>query len=565
MKRLVILVLLGGIYSLMGQDRMVAGSITNQWPTIHDFEKEKGINVASYPIRTDLEKAVVLGVHNLNSQFDRDKDNEPYFYCFRREDGSGEMRHAVEIGIPHVVGRSMLGSQIAAQKVGVPFPKEGFDIYEHYTRQAFDNPDHLNSYYAEGERGVELHNMREGLWSLWALIAGRNSEWARDKAAKMLVTLQNITDERGRWSVELGNKKGIERLTGTNADNQARMIDPLLAYYEVSKDENALKLAGDYANVGLRDVFETDGKFKPFGQSSGHIHSITSSLSGIIQYAVLVNDTTMLNSCRKIMDSGVPDYFSTWGWGDEVMPTHPANVVSQGEINQVGDVVRSAIYLGAAGYTSYYELAERFVRGMILPAQFWMEDLVLVMKENTDPKDDSEKDILNRCLGGYGFPRPNGRLLNEATPVETQDITSGAIHALSEFWEHRITGDGKERFLNFHFDVENEDFVIKSLLPKAGNIQISAKSNKALFVRIPNWVSKKSIKLTVNGTTKKLDFSVNYLKISGLKKGGNAQLAFDVPCKTEREMVDGFWYETMWIGNQVIRIKQSGVISPLPF
>ena len=55
-------------------------------------------------------------------------------------------------------------------------------------------------------------------------------------------------------------------------------------------------------------------------KSSGHVHSITSSLSGITAYAIQTEDAPMLQQCRQIVDVGVPEYFSSWGWGDEVYP-----------------------------------------------------------------------------------------------------------------------------------------------------------------------------------------------------------------------------------------------------
>src|SRR5690606_31163485 len=124
----------------------------------------------------------------------------------------------------------------------------------------------------------------------------------------MLRKLDAITDSNGIWSRQLAEDKGFAPVSGGIADNQARMIDPLLAYYSATKDELAIELASDYAHVGLRDIFEPDGKFKPYGKSTGHIHSITSSLSGIIAYAGLVGDTAMLSFCTRIMDNGVPEY-----------------------------------------------------------------------------------------------------------------------------------------------------------------------------------------------------------------------------------------------------------------
>ena len=158
------------------------------------------------------------------------------------------MFHSVNIGIPHVVGRSLLGTMIGEMTTGIPFPEQGLAIYEEYCRSSFDNPDHLNSYIDPdqgGKRCIEFHNMREGLYGLWALIAGRDSQWARTTAHQMLETLDRLTDSDGRWSIQLAAELGMaDRCYGVAIPNAARMVDALLAYYECTDDALAMKLAG---------------------------------------------------------------------------------------------------------------------------------------------------------------------------------------------------------------------------------------------------------------------------------------------------------------------------------
>ena len=72
------------------------------------------------------------------------------------------------------------------------------------------------------------------------------------------------------------------------------------------------------------------------------------------------------------------------------MPDHPANVQSRGEINQTGDVIRAALILGQYVSPKYYELAERYVRGMLLPAQLRGQNLMAFLRDNTNPKAQKE-------------------------------------------------------------------------------------------------------------------------------------------------------------------------------
>lgn len=87
------------------RNRMVAPSTVRSWPNAAAFVAESGgIDPATWPIRTDVREAIELGVRHLNNLYDRDKDDEPYFFVNREADGTGKMRHSVNIGIPHVRG-----------------------------------------------------------------------------------------------------------------------------------------------------------------------------------------------------------------------------------------------------------------------------------------------------------------------------------------------------------------------------------------------------------------------------------------------------------------------------
>ena len=559
------------------KDRMSPAETIRSWPTVAEFEAWKHSqssrasfsSVAELPIRVDIREAIELGVRHLNNLYDADRDDEPFFYANLRTDGTGEMHHAVNIGIPHVVGRCLLGSMEAERCTGLPFPEEGLVILERYLKLSFDNKNHLNSYYDPqhgNERFIEFHNMREGLYGLWALVAGRDSKWACEKAVHMLETLNAITDEKGCWSPALADAMGMEGIClGMAPPNAARMVDPLMAFHRTTGNALALKLAEAYARTGLRELFEPDGRFAPMPRSSGHVHSITSSLSGITDYALFTGDSEMLKACRDIMDVGVPEYHSSWGWGDEVFPEHPADVAGRGEINQTGDVIRTALMLGSAGYPSYYEMAERYLRSMLLPTQHRETELRRYMHENENPTRDAERDVLVRSEGGFAMQLPNDRMREGDWPLSTLDITSGAVHAMSACWQHCVTEHAGICSVNLLFDHESEDVTVRSALPVHGHLSCTMKTAKALRIRVPGWLDKETISLRVNRKGGRVQIEDHYLDLGPLEPSDEVEISFAVPCKMEREVVDGTTYTTTWVGNQVIEILPRGTVSPLPF
>jgi hypothetical protein len=561
------------IEELRRRNRMVAPRVLRSWPNVDRFlqEQKPGLDLDAAPVRTNIRTAIGLSMTHLNSLFDADRDNEPYFYVNCQSDGTGKMYHSVNIGIPHVVGRCLLGTMMGEMATGIPSPQRGLEIHEQYLRRSFANSDHLNSYVDPAQndkRCIEFHNMREGLYGLWALAAGRDSRWARDTAHQMLETLDRLTTEKGEWSKELADQIGMgDRSYGLAVANSARMVDALLAYHAVTEDPLAMKLAGLYARSGLETLFTPDGHFAAIEKSSGHVHSITSSLSGMTAYAIVADDATMLKRCRRIMDVGVPEYFSSWGWGDEVFPDHPADVVSRGEINQTGDVVRTALLLGSVGLPEYYELAERYLRSMLLPTQHRLAELRLFLDNAQVPEDDSEYRAVERSVGGYAMQLPNDRMRTGDWPVSTLDITSGAVHAMSECYLHRVRCDEDIFTVNLLFDYRDRHITIDSHLPFCGRIDFVARTDvNKLRCRIPGWVDRSTLqvhcaeRVRVSG----VDAS-SHVELSGLQAGDRGAITFDVPVKVERENVDGVTYTTTWIGNQIIEIQPRGSVSPLPF
>lgn len=568
------------------------------WSNIAGLLEGSGYgDVDTLPIRTDIHKGIELGVCSLQHHLNRGRQwpaplNDPqnrnplkegiegypelYWGANGVKDGTAylyphDRKHPLEISVSHVVGRGLWASLLAEQVVGIEPQDRFFDVLYQYCRDMFDNIDRLPSYYdAERhfERAVIGHDMREGFLALLGLMRTRDDEWARETAKEMVLTLKSVTDEKGHLSPQLAEEVGLGnriRGMGCDATTSGRLVEPLIDYWAFTGDEEALTLAGRFAAATVDSAFLSDGKFAPFKDSGGHIHSITSSLAGLIRYALVSGDADLLEKCFRIMENGIPLYFSSWGWGDEVMPDHPANVVGRGETNQTGDVIRAALLLGEAGYPQYYEMAERYLRSMLLPTQYWKEDLEGFLRPNTNPKGDWEKDVIERTTGGFAMQLPNDRMMEGVWPLTTPDIISGAVHALCACYQHRVTSHEEGVRVNLLFDAETEEVVIKSSLPREGSIAFTMKSEKNLSIRIPEWVDKSTLSIVIGGPIRDVRIEEGYVVVKNLQPGDFGKITFNVPCKTEKELVDGTEYTTTWIGNQIIDIQPQGSISPLPF
>jgi hypothetical protein len=524
------------------------------------------------PVRTDMRYAVELGVRFLTSTFNSDNNDRPWKFTLVQKDGKGELADDSASGISHNVGRCIWGGMLAEETMGVSFPEKGYSILLRQFRASFDNNDCVNAY-VDSEQGGAVcmagHNLREGLYGLVGLIRTRNSDWARQTAAKMVATLESITTEDGHLSPELAQSKMSVKLLGLGSDvtTSGRLIEPLVAYYKLTGDVKSLELAGKYAKATLASVFTEDGDIGPLKGWDAHIHSICSSLAGIAAYAQETKNEKLLSRCGQIVDRGIAKYSTKWGWVDELMPSHPVDEHLRGEINQTADVVRIALILGNSGQPKYYELAEQYIRGVLLHAQHRQPDISKFMHQSQNPVGDKEKAVVERSIGGYGMILPNDRMKEGAWPVSVLDITSGAIHGLCEAWKYRVTEDANAINVNLLFDTVHPCIEVKSFLPFQGRIECFVKKSKKLRIRIPSWVDIKTVEVEIEGQKVKdiVKISCGYLECPGSVAGRTIICNFNLKVRTEKEIVEGEEYTATWCGDQIIQILPRGKVSPMPF
>lgn len=508
----------------------------------------------------DLVKRLQLAVQYLRGMLDKDKEDEPYFYIARRDDGTAFAGHAIEIGIPHVTGRAIDALFFIEEILGSPVPKRAEEVYTRYLLQCYDNEDSLPSYYhpETKKRGVEFHNMREGLEGLIWLIKRRNNEMAKEYAYKMLRTLASITDEKGLLSSELVKKIGREGIFQGIGEVQTttagRLVGPLFRYYKLTGDILALELADKYARSVMERSFTKEGLLTDL--AGNHIHSITSSLSGILEYAVAINDEELIEKVRKVYEIGLREFYSSYGWCKELAWLE----TDQGEVNQIGDLIQIQLLLAKSRDPKYYSQAEVFMRSALLPSQVLENDFIV---ENPEPKGDFERNMKERIIGGFGFPTPSAHLQTPHSPINTIDITQGAVQAVCEFTKHIITQTELGIQVNLLFSWENDSAKVESYLPREGKLIIRPKKPLNILVRIPKHIVAESLNAEVNGKKVIGKRFGEYL----LLPNDSTSCEFVVTFAPERydtyEFVYHKPYQISWFGEQVIGISPVSGIYPL--
>ena len=170
-----------------------------------------------------------------------------------------------------------------------------------------------------------------------------------------------------------------------------------------------------------------------------------------------------------------------------------------------------------------------------------------------------------RSVGGYAMQLPNDRMQEGDWPIQTQDITSGAVHAFAECWLHRVTLADGVASINLLFDYDGDGLQVRSGLPLEGRVSLRAARDITARVRVPQWVDGSTLRLSVGGEQRRAAVEGGYLTVGQLAAGQEAEVTFDVPVRLEQETVDGVRYTTTWAGNQILDIRPRGTVSPLPF
>lgn len=512
----------------------------------------------------NLEKRLELTLPYLANMLDADADNEPFFGTDRYEDGTAGAHHALEIGIPHVTGRAcdiFYGIEAAT---GMKLPEQVEADYVRYLYSCCEVEDNLPVYFDpdKGNRAfVQFHNLRECLEALVWRIRLRDCDRARRVVDGFLNTLLRLTNEETgcmdyQKAVAMGKGEEFASIQIPLTMGQGRLVGPLMLLFQQTGDLRALQLAQQYAESTLSICFEDDGRLRDAAHN--HVHSITSTLSGILYYALSAGRGELARKIEKICEVGLAPATSSYGYVREQLWIES----EQGESNQVGDLIQIYLMLAGLGKTAYwYGCAERFMRGGILPAQVVETDSFL--KDHPNPENDSWRNMSARAIGGFGFPTPTTRFEPGKGGVNTIDITQGAAQAICAFREKIVTRDSMGIHLNLLFSAETAAASVTSHLPVEGLVEITLKEDGALWVRLPQNMEAGSFTIKCMG--KELSFITcgGYAVTAKQKAEDAIAVTFTPARKVEQEHIHHVPYEVHWYGEQVTDVLPHKGVAPL--
>ena len=440
---------------------------------------------------TSIPAAVALACRAMGQVFNPADNGYPYMYTRIWPDGW--LGFSPYHGAIQLSGRHLDALLTAEDALGVALDE---DVIARHTDASFFSlgagPLPCNHDTPGGPlTSVDEHSIREAAHGLHALARFR----ASDRAVEATEAL--IADVRRFWRADSDwDQDGVRAAYGlpmtarpTFVEGVGRAIGPFTKIYTATGSNSALELAQDLAAHAIDRFFLSDGSYDA-DRLGAHTHSTTCTLSGMALLGSVTDDLGLLARVRAFYDNGLRVIRDDVGWVRE--RHHPNFHPEQGEMNNVGDVIETALILGGYFGDAYFEDAERYLRSQLLPSQ--VRDLSFMDEVSGG---DERRDLRTRLLGLFGFSAVYGHLplgKNEVTP--SIDIVGGATASLCAAQRAVATASGGTTRVNMLFDFESTAVRIESPYTSTA-LRITPKIAGDVSVRVPSWADLNA--MTVDG------------------------------------------------------------------
>jgi len=499
--------------------------------------------------RVNLRRSLELAGENLLGNLDAQRHFLPNFHVRLGKDGAV----SVDASWPgHNLGRwwdAMLRLEDAS---GFRIPAEVESAMQKNLVRFFDNPDHLclAPFDMEGvQPRFELHSLREGLLALNALVRYRESPWAANKGHAMVESILRMTSEDGSWRLEQSQYAQRVGVDAAKADwslavgfpaNHGRLIEALVWYYEATGDPVALRAADRFARFHLARTTHPDGSLGP--EPGNHTHSYLGTLRGLLLWGELTGQRQYIDTVAATYRRTVRTRLKKSGF-----ISHDMDRDDMGEPTSPGDAAQLALWLASRHhYSEFFDDVERIVRARLIPCQI------------TETPRMKQEDLRPLLIGAYGGMYSEAH----AGKIATTDITAAVVHTLVNVYEQIVTRSAAGLKVNFHFDYEDEDVSITSRRDRSARVTIVSRVKQNCLVRIPGWVPRESVVLTVDKTPIEALMLGDYAFVSRKTLPGVIKLRYALPVSTERERTNTIDYAITWRGDEIIGISPNSDLFP---
>jgi hypothetical protein len=305
-----------------------------------------------------------------------------------------------------------------------------------------------------------------------------------------------------------------------------------------------------------RFVLRESGTFREDGKYKGHTHSggILTAATGLFRWAVRVGNTAVVQQMRNAFDWTVMNS-SSWGW----VPDGLGGRNAMCETCCITDAIHLGTLVARHIDPSYYGIVERYVRNQFMENQVTKTHLLLP-KERTP-----EIDAIETALRGswMSWARPNS--FDDCLDVQTEGCCLGSgIRGMYLAWGNSIAKHGDKISVNMSFSRNSEWVEVIGYQPYEGRVDVIVHNAPKVEIRIPEWVSSKDLKVSLNGRAISAEVSASrYVQLEGLQPGDRISAEYPLRQEETTEKVNNLEFRGKWRGDTLVGIEPRGEIYPL--
>jgi len=460
------------------------------------MEFKKYVNVNTH----DIDLAIREGMRPMQTFFDTTNDNLPFF--------GNEMApncrnsHHPTFSAAHIPGRWLCALLHAEEVTGIPAAPEAVENLRKWAFATLEKhpigfPACMDFDKMEFIDATDLHNLREIMHALFALVKWRKDDHTRELTLKMIRAFNRYFNfETAKFNEEKYTEEtGAKAMYSCCAPSEGllfpvhfgRYIGPLVKFWRASGEPEALEQSIRLKDTCFRHILLADGDYDAVRFGS-HTHSTTAMISSLAQLGDVTNDPEIFERIEAFFKNGLRKIALPFGWCIE--GNQRRDLV--GEINNTSDIMEACLIMGKHGYPGYYAMAEQILRAHFLPAQLLDPCFI--------PEDEDESHVntyrmASRSVGSFGFPTPYGHEDHPGAWISFNwDIVGGGVNGLCEAYKACGTHENGVLTIPLHFAADRETHTSTDPYKNGGVMNITVKSdNVRLKVRIPSRSAVKSV------------------------------------------------------------------------
>jgi hypothetical protein len=311
-------------------------------------------------------------------------------------------------------------------------------------------------------------------------------------------------------------------------------IRALCRWSDLIGDQGYLDTAGGLAQFGLQARFwqpEASPKAvvaAEHGHFTGHTHSYTQFLMGLLCYANARNDARLKEFVRSSYE-----YIRNFGI---------ARLGNFGEGCTTGDMTYLALKLSDLGVSDYWDDADRYVRNHLTELQFTdaakLRRATELMprargrwdtaKGPLDTMGETADRVVERSVGIFLSDATHPTLIPDHSMMLTVCCTGNCTPAMYCAWESIVRCVDGAAQVNLLLNRASPWLDVDSYLPYEGKLVVHNKTARKLSVRIPDWVEIAAVRCLINQRAATPFRAGRYLVFEDIPKRAKITLTFPV-------------------------------------